>query len=453
MAEVVDDRYELVDVVASGGMATVWRARDTRLGRVVALKRPHPAPPGDPAHRRIEEEARVAAGISHPNLVTVLDTGHDEHGPYVVMEYLPGPTLAQTDTPMPTAEAVQVGTALAHALAAVHQAGVVHRDVKPANVILSDNGPKLTDFGIAMREDLTRRLTSTGQVVATPAYAAPEVLAGEDPTPAADVFALGALLYELVTGSPAFEGADRTSLPDGVPDPHLDRVIASALAPEPEARPSAAELAQALEGGAPTVVMGPTPSSAGETLTMEAAPGRSRRGWWAPVLVALAAIGLAAAALNLAGDGDPAGASDTTVSENPSSTTIPATTAPATVPATTTPPTTNPPPPTTSPIDPVDEALNGLEDALDDAHPSELSPPERRHLEGDIERLRRAVAEGDGVERAFESLAEEVADIGNDRVRDQAWPLVEELAALLGIEPGDDEKGDGKDKDKGKDED
>ena len=252
MATLVDDRYELLEVLASGGMATVWQARDTRLGRIVALKRPHPAPAGSNTDERIEREARAAAGVKHPNLVTVFDTGGDEAGPYLVMELVVGPTLASPGREIEPAEAIDIGAQVADALATVHDAGIVHRDVKPSNVILSERGPCLTDFGIASIGGATRDITQPGTIMATPSYAAPEVLAGETPIPASDVFSLAAVVYELVSGKPPFQGAERSTPPVPLNYPQLDAVIRAGLATEPNQRPTAREMVVALRAAAPT---------------------------------------------------------------------------------------------------------------------------------------------------------------------------------------------------------
>lgn len=263
MPALVDDRYELLEVLASGGMATVWRARDTRLERLVALKRPHPAPAESKLHERMEREARAAAGVNHPNLVTMFDTGTDEDGPYLVMELVEGSTLAAPGREIGPSEAVAIGAQIADALAAVHEAGIVHRDVKPANVILSDRGPCLTDFGLASMED-TRDLTQPGTIMATPSYAAPEVLAGDSPSAASDVFSLSALVYGLLKGRPPYEGTDRASSPQKLDDPFVDAVIRSGLAIDPGQRPSARDLAARLRAGAPTQAM----AAAHDTLVM-----------------------------------------------------------------------------------------------------------------------------------------------------------------------------------------
>ncbi|MGH8957224.1 MAG: serine/threonine-protein kinase, partial [Acidimicrobiia bacterium] len=255
MLHLVDDRYELLEVLASGGMATVWRARDTRLNRFVALKRPHPAPAEHKVHERMAREAQAAAGVSHPNLVTMFDTGVDKAGPYLVMELVAGPTLAAPGRDIPPAEALRIGAQLADALATVHDAGVVHRDIKPSNVILAEDGPRLTDFGIASIEESTSELTLPGTVLATPSYAAPEVLAGGAPTPASDVFSLAALIYGLVGGRAPFEGTQRSDEPPPLEDPAIDRTLRPALGSEPSLRPSARDLAAGLRASAPTTAI------------------------------------------------------------------------------------------------------------------------------------------------------------------------------------------------------
>ena len=149
------DRYEQLEVIGSGGMATVWRARDTLLGRVVAMKRPHPAPPDSEVYARFERESRMAATVSHPNLVTVFDVGADEIGPYLIMEFIDAPSLAAT-TVGPDGIAL-IGSQIAAAVAQLHAVGIVHRDIKPANVLMAPGGAKLTDFGIALFSRQRRR--------------------------------------------------------------------------------------------------------------------------------------------------------------------------------------------------------------------------------------------------------------------------------------------------------
>ncbi len=241
MPDSVNSRYEPIGVIASGGMATVWRVRDMLLDRVVALKRPHPAPSDDPALQRFNREARLAAGITHPNVITIFDAGEDDSGPYLVMEFVEGPTLAEVG-PLEREAAIELVATLAGAVAAVHAAGIIHRDVKPGNVILSADGPKLTDFGIALEVSTGNRLTVPGSVLATKSYAAPEVLAGASVGEAADVYALGVILHELTSGvSPT--GATF----DAIGEPQLDAILARVLSADPDLRPTAGELARLLE--------------------------------------------------------------------------------------------------------------------------------------------------------------------------------------------------------------
>ncbi len=191
------DRYRLERRLGAGGMASVWLARDERLGRPVAIKALSDLLADDPDYvRRFQREARVAAGLSHPALVRVFDFG-DVPRPYLVMEYLPCGTLAEhlrDHGPIKDPEAL--ARTLLEALAHVHAGRIVHRDVKPGNVLLDrENHPRLTDFGIAQPEDASR-LTQTGGVLGTMRYLAPEVLHGAPATPSSDLYSLGVLLRE-----------------------------------------------------------------------------------------------------------------------------------------------------------------------------------------------------------------------------------------------------------------
>jgi ABC-type branched-subunit amino acid transport system substrate-binding protein/tRNA A-37 threonylcarbamoyl transferase component Bud32 len=218
--ERVAGRYLLEARVGRGGMGEVWRARDTVLERVVAVKRVR-LDDLDEGHalgtrQRVMREARIAARLHHPAAVTIFDVV--EHGgePWLVLEYLPSRSLAEVvdaDGPLEPVEAARIGFELADALDAAHDAGIVHRDIKPANVLVGDRGPvKLTDFGISrLAGDVT--LTGAGLLVGTPAYLAPEVAAGGEATAASDVFCLGATLYAAVEGAPPFgSGADTNLL-------------------------------------------------------------------------------------------------------------------------------------------------------------------------------------------------------------------------------------------------
>jgi len=238
------ERYELLDVIGAGGMATVWRAFDTSLGRTVALKRPHPAPPDSIVHTRFQREARAAAMVSHPNLVTVFDTGIDDEGPFLVMEHVDAPSLVDTSDDV---DAATLGAEIAAALAALHAAGIIHRDVKPANILLPAAGAQLTDFGIARSIDDTSALTQAGTTFATPAYAAPEVLAHGAYSESSDVYSLGALLFEIVQGQRVTPNSDTQLL---VTDPFWRLILDDSLSPDPADRPTAADFERRLRAAA-----------------------------------------------------------------------------------------------------------------------------------------------------------------------------------------------------------
>ena len=238
----VGDSLELIDEIGSGGMGTVWKARQLRLGRTVAVKflseRLHESPE---SVQRFEREAQALARLHHPRIVAVHDFGRDEGRPYIVMEYVEGRALSGL-LPLPPERAREIALDVLDALAYAHAQGVIHRDVKPPNVIIDAGGrAKVTDFGIArLMGDTPSGLTVTaaGRVVGTPAYMPPESLAGAPPDPRTDVFAVGVLLHEMVTGRrPAGKVA-------GVPE-GLARVVSRAIAADPAARYATAEAMRA----------------------------------------------------------------------------------------------------------------------------------------------------------------------------------------------------------------
>jgi eukaryotic-like serine/threonine-protein kinase len=213
--DLVGGRYRLAEQVGTGAMGIVWRARDERLGRTVALKQ-LTLPAGgaediSAATERIMREGRIAARLHHPNAISVFDVADHDGRPWLVMEYLPARSLAAVLAergPLPPREVAAIGRQLADALAVAHAAGIVHRDIKPGNVLLAADGvAKLTDFGISRAvDDVT--VTRTGMLSGTPAYLAPEVARGAEPSPASDVFALGSTLYAAVEGQPPFGLSD-----------------------------------------------------------------------------------------------------------------------------------------------------------------------------------------------------------------------------------------------------
>nr|MBA3422886.1 serine/threonine protein kinase [Thermoleophilaceae bacterium] len=203
------DRYRVLRRLGSGGMATVFQAEDERLGRQVAVKRLHAYSPEDMA-LRFDREARLGASLNHPNLVAVYDTLTDPEGVLIVMEYVDGPTLAQAlgDGALEPERAAEVLGGAAAALDYAHSHGIVHRDVKPANVLLGEDGnAKLADLGIAFAVERATHITRTGTVLGTPSYMAPEQLEGRDVGPAVDVYALGAVAFEALSGHKARTGS------------------------------------------------------------------------------------------------------------------------------------------------------------------------------------------------------------------------------------------------------
>ncbi len=208
----VAGRYRLLDTVGSGAMGVVWRAKDERLERVIAIKRLIIRPglsaaQTDEARRRAMREARIAARLQHRNAIAMLDVAEHDGDPCLVMEFLPSRSLsavlAEQGT-LPPEQVAAIGSQVAAALAAAHAAGIVHRDVKPGNILLDDQGTvKITDFGISRAID-DGTITETGMLAGTPAYLAPEVARGQDPSHASDVFSLGATLYHALEGAPPF---------------------------------------------------------------------------------------------------------------------------------------------------------------------------------------------------------------------------------------------------------
>jgi serine/threonine protein kinase len=249
-------RYRLDRLIGRGGMGTVWAAHDEMLGRDVAVKEVVPPPELPPeqaelVRKRALREARAAARIAHPSAVTVYDVIEEDGRPFIVMQLLPPRTLADVlvgSGPLPPARAARIGVDLVEALETAHLAGVLHRDVKPANVLLTEAGRAvLTDFGIATVED-DPTLTTTGMLVGSPAYMPPERARGERPTPASDLWSLGATLFAAVEGQPPFRrdgqlptlNAVLTELPPpAVHGGPLQPVIAALLRRDPDARPSA----------------------------------------------------------------------------------------------------------------------------------------------------------------------------------------------------------------------
>ena len=277
--QLILDRYRLVERLAFGGSAEVWRAHDEQLDRPVAVKRLHPhLLPDESSRKRLAVEARAAAGLSHPVIVDIYDVDATGEMPALVMELVEGESLSariERAGPLDPRQAAGVAADIAEALFHAHQRGVVHRDVKPGNVLLASDGrTRLVDFGIAHSlAESAERLTMTGTVIGTMSAMAPEQLAGGPITPRTDLYGIGVVLYEALTGRPPYPGGSPVAMADaqraGPPpmdgiDPTLAGIVTACLAVEPENRPlHAGALAVALRAWlagdpVPALAMAPT---------------------------------------------------------------------------------------------------------------------------------------------------------------------------------------------------
>jgi Tol biopolymer transport system component/predicted Ser/Thr protein kinase len=281
--------HEILSPLGEGGMGQVWKARDTRLNRLVAIKTSH-----KPFNERFEREAHAIAALNHPHICSLYDVGPD----YLVMEYIEGTPIRG---PLPVEEALRLAGQIADALDTAHRKGIVHRDLKPANIMVTKSGVKLLDFGLAKmnsptisEETLTKEITREGQIVGTLQYMSPEQLQSRDADARSDIFSFGLVLYEMLTGKRAFAGDNPASIiaailereaPALEPD-RLNRVVRACLAKDPADRfQTARDLKRAIEWSV---------SEAGETPTP--APGGARGLWLAWSAAAVFAAGLAAIA-------------------------------------------------------------------------------------------------------------------------------------------------------------
>ena len=289
--------YEILSAIGAGGMGEVYRARDTRLDRIVAIKvlPTHLADKPD-LRERFEREARTIASLNHPHICTLHDVGHQDGTDYLVMEYLEGETLAERlkKGPLPLDQVLQYAIEISDALDKAHRKGITHRDLKPGNIMLTKSGTKLLDFGLAkLRQDAApgsplsqlptanEGITAQGTILGTLQYMAPEQLEGGEVDARTDIFAFGAVVYEMVAGKKAFEGKSQASVISAIMSsepqpistlqpmtpPQLDRVVKKCLAKEPEKRwQDASDLCDELkwiaEGGS-QVTLAPTASAKG----------------------------------------------------------------------------------------------------------------------------------------------------------------------------------------------
>ncbi|HUH07258.1 MAG TPA: protein kinase [Egibacteraceae bacterium] len=331
-ARMLGGRYLLEEQIARGGMASVWRAHDEILARTVAVKLLHEHLSADDGFReRFRREAISAAKLTHPHVVGLYDTGTDEHRVYLVMEFIDGATLKDLiaeHAPLAPEHAAAIGERVARALDYAHSRGLVHRDVKPANILIGADGTvKVADFGIAKAEEEAARLTKTGMVLGTAAYVAPEQVTAGAVDAKADQYGLGIVLYECLTGRQPFKGdtAVATAVQRLEHDPMpvrsvrpdvprgLDEIVARAMARDPNARfQSAGQMADALMAYADTDLghgagLLPGDEAAADATEFASAPSlqddelagfgdaesflRSEGRWLAPVLALLALAG------------------------------------------------------------------------------------------------------------------------------------------------------------------
>ncbi len=289
--KVLADRYEVLDFLGEGGMARVFRGRDRILERTVAIKLLSDRLATDERSvERFRREARAAAGLSHPGIVAVYDTGTDDGFHFIVMEYVEGETLdriLRREGRLPPGRALEFAERVSEALAAAHASGIIHRDVKPANIMLAADGSvKVMDFGI-VRAVQSDTLTHTATILGTASYLSPEQARGDPVDGRADLYSLGVVLYEMLTGRPPFVGENPVAvaaqhvgsqpLPPSQVEPSLgsafDGVVLKALEKSPDDRyRSAEEFAEALGGlqaGTVPLVSGPPPAAATEVLPVD----------------------------------------------------------------------------------------------------------------------------------------------------------------------------------------
>ena len=333
----IADRYELQAVVGTGGMASVYRAYDTLLERNVALKILHDHYSEDDEYiERFRREARAAAQLSHPGIVTVIDRGEEGGRQFIVFEYVDGETLkelVERTGPMPVRRVIELGLEIGRAIAFAHEQGLVHRDVKPQNVLLGTEGrAKVTDFGIARSLEAVGR-TETGTILGTSHYIAPEQARGERVDAQTDVYSFGVVLYELLVGDVPFPGDNfLTVAMKHVNDPipsllerrpdcplRLAGLVERTMAKEPDGRPASMdevvgeleacldELDSRPDGEATMIVKGPVVKA---SRLRASRPKRDRRGLL--VLLPLLAVAAAAAAFFLTRDDDGGGTAATT---------------------------------------------------------------------------------------------------------------------------------------------
>ena len=327
IGELLAGRYELQDVVGSGGMSSVYRARDTVLERTVAIKILHEQYSDDPEYvERFRREARALAQLNHPNIVTVIDRGEFEGRQFIVFEHVEGENLKELvdrEGQLPVDRALALVHQVARGLAFAHDHGVIHRDVKPHNVLIDEDGvAKVTDFGIARSLEPADGLTETGTLLGTSEYIAPEQASGARVDERSDQYSLAVVLYELLTGEPPYAGDNFMavamkhiqqpvpSVRDVRPDvaPRIDAIVSRAMAKRPDDRfPSTEAMMAALEAAQAGRDSAPVPVAQADDGATESIPvpgplpavDRSRRRFPLPIVIGLVGVGVAALVLSL----------------------------------------------------------------------------------------------------------------------------------------------------------
>jgi eukaryotic-like serine/threonine-protein kinase len=459
------DRYELAGVIGRGGMGTVYRATDLVLDRTVAVKvLPAELAEGDASHvERFQREARAAASLAHPGVVAVYDTGEDDATRFIVMECVNGRSLSELlreDAPLDPERAVGIAAHVADALAAAHAAGIVHRDIKPGNVMIADDGAvKVLDFGLARARDATA-LTQSMTVLGT--AGSPEQALGKRADERSDVYSLGCLLYALLTGRPPFTGESAAAIlnqhVNGRPrppsalnrriPPALDAIVLQMLSKSPAARPQSAtevreRLSEALtQDTAPTRRMngatrGP-PTAITRVLAAGAHRDRSRRAAAAVALAAAALLALLIVAL-ASGGGAPSHHLENNAASKPA-----ATRSPAASPSRSTSQATAAQAPAVQAAAPAPTTVAGALGALSsllaqDAQAGTIDPQAARQLSQGLGQILTAYDSGHAreAEKGLTELSKNLAQLQNQgRITPAAaGPLDSALASLSGALP------------------
>lgn len=457
LASEMEDRYQVLEQLGTGGMATVHKAQDRLLGRQVAVKRLLPHLANDPrAAERFRREAQAAAALNHPGIVTVYDTGSDEAGPYIVMELIEGETLASLIArkgPMGAGETAAILSGAAEALDHAHRNGVVHRDIKPSNLIVDADGTvRITDFGIARAMEDPTVITTTEELAGTLTYMAPEIASGDPASASSDIYSLGVVAFEMLSGEPPFAADNVAALLSAIrddPPPGLGAEVPAevasavmrALEKSPDRRPdSAMSLTTSLLAGTTIPMPSESPAASDTTIRIPAserddtvvmaAPNNSvgmtakSRGPLVLLAAFIAVLSLALLAYNLRPEGAPAAVDSTTTTLGTATT--------STTTATTS--TSNPPSTTLSPDDPASIAM-AITDLLAGLKPPEFKPKEVRDIAHELDEVLKR-AEEDDRDRLAESLEkafEKVTDLDESPERDQLEELFIRLAEAYGF--------------------